>query len=344
MRYPIYINEADALGFKCDVLVLKYARRLYGVDKLLFNALFGINASAEKMLPTPDKHLCIITNGKVAASTVIFVGTDSLADLTYDHIRSFAKRALEICAIETPEARIIALTIHGANIGLDEGEALYSEIFGLNEAISNQTYPQNLESITIVERDPGRVNRLREALERMARIGEDGPLATIMQNDGSPSFRRSTNLIAFEGTPQSASRSRRPGAMPSIFVAMPFVEEMDDIFFYGIQKPVEECGHLCERADLASFTGDVMNWVKEKISSAEIIIADLTNANPNVYLEVGYAWGIGKKTVLLARKGSELKFDVRSQRCLFYNSIRELEEQLNKEFQTLLPSMTLWRP
>ena len=28
-------------------------------------------------------------------------------------------------------------------------------------------------------------------------------------------------------------------------------------------------------------------------------VADLTTANPNVYLEIGYAWGMGKPTVLL---------------------------------------------
>ena len=70
---------------------------------------------------------------------------------------------------------------------------------------------------------------------------------------------------------------------------MPFAEEYGDRFQYGIQGPANAAGYLCERADLASFTGDVIAWVKDRIGSAALVIADLTAANPNVYLEVGYA-------------------------------------------------------
>ena len=42
---------------------------------------------------------------------------------------------------------------------------------------------------------------------------------------------------------------------------MPFAEEMGDIYDYGIHGAVKEAaaGFLCERADLSSFTGDVMD-------------------------------------------------------------------------------------
>jgi hypothetical protein len=46
--------------------------------------------------------------------------------------------------------------------------------------------------------------------------------------------------------------------------------------------------------------------------------ADLSDANPNVYLEVGYAWGRGRPTLLVVRDSSHLKFDVQGQRCLIY--------------------------
>jgi hypothetical protein len=38
------------------------------------------------------------------------------------------------------------------------------------------------------------------------------------------------------------------------------------------------------------FTGDVLERVKSQIVASTAIIAVLTGANPNVYLEVGYAW------------------------------------------------------
>jgi len=118
-------------------------------------------------------------------------------------------------------------------------------------------------------------------------------------------------------------------------VAMPFAPEFDDCYHYGIQGAVNSCGYLCERADLSSFTGDVMDFVKERISSSHFVIADLTSANPNVYLEVGYAWGQNKKTVLLIKDTKELKFDTRGQRCLPYTSIKDLETKLKTELDNL---------
>ena len=37
----------------------------------------------------------------------------------------------------------------------------------------------------------------------------------------------------------------------------------------------------------------------------------LTDDNPSVYLEIGYAWGKGHSIVLLTRKGASLIFKVR---------------------------------
>ena len=54
-----------------------------------------------------------------------------------------------------------------------------------------------------------------------------------------------------------------------------------------------------------------------------------------MYLEVGYAWGRGVNTVLLVADGDELKFDVRTQRCLVFRSIRHLEELLTTELKSL---------
>jgi hypothetical protein len=122
---------------------------------------------------------------------------------------------------------------------------------------------------------------------------------------------------------------------PHVFVAMPFAEEYADRFHYGIKGAANTAGFLCERADLASFTGDVIMWVKDRIASAALVVADLTSANPNVYLEVGYAWGRGVNTVLLVAEGDELKFDVRTQRCLVFRNIRHLEELLTAELRSL---------
>ncbi len=102
---------------------------------------------------------------------------------------------------------------------------------------------------------------------------------------------------------------------------MPFKEEMDDVFHYSIHSAIRDAGLVCERADLSAFTGNILQWVRERIKSATLVVADLSEANPNVYLEVGYAWGCGVPTILLARDAAELRFDVQGHRCLLYKRI-----------------------
>ena len=119
---------------------------------------------------------------------------------------------------------------------------------------------------------------------------------------------------------------------------MPFSSEMEDVFYFGIQNPVRQLGYICERVDQEAFTGDILDQVRSRIENAELVIADLTGANPNVYLEVGYAWGKARPTVLVINKSDELRFDVHGQRCLRYQSIKHLENQLSNELKNLPPN------
>ena len=84
-----------------------------------------------------------------------------------------------------------------------------------------------------------------------------------------------------------------------------------------------------------------MQWVRDRIKTAKLVVADLTDGNPNVYLEVGYAWGCNVPTVLLIKNAKQLKFDVRSQRCLPYKKIKDLEQALAKELNELKQNGTI---
>ena len=125
------------------------------------------------------------------------------------------------------------------------------------------------------------------------------------------------------------------------FIAMPFAREFRDVWRYGIQRPLHDAGVLCERLDEQAFTGDVLAQIKRRIEAAAFVVADLTGYNPNVFLEVGYAWGLGRPTILLFRKrddadkASALPFDVRTQKCIIYEDVTDLEEKLIQELRTL---------
>ena len=120
------------------------------------------------------------------------------------------------------------------------------------------------------------------------------------------------------------------------FVAMPFSEPFNDVYHYGIAPPVRAAGLFCVRMDRTPFTGDVIDRMKQRIASSIVAIADLSESNPNVYLEVGLAWGMNIPCILLCNRETDLRFDVRGQRCLLYSSIRELETSLAVELYGLL--------
>jgi len=320
----ISITAADAFEFDTDVLILKYAQAPHGADRAALERLARIGVRMN--LPKPGEFTLQESLGSMKPRSVLLVGVKPLQKFGYSEIRDFGRQALTFLS-KTIHIRTIALTIHGSGYGLDEVEAFQSELAGVVEAISNRHFPSNLESIVFVEHRPDRVHRLTQSLKTLL------PDGIIPINDRG-------SIVGLRDEVESAFRTAGyvSSAKPHVFVAMPFAQEMDDIFHHGIQGAVNSAGLLCERADLSAFTGDVMDWVKNRISSATLVVADLSSANPNVYLEVGYAWGSGVPTVLLAKDLNDIKFDVRGQRCLLYRSIKNLEELLRKELLGVLGS------
>lgn len=324
MKVNIEVKQGDIFQSRDDVLVLKYAQAFYATDGEVANRLAKIHQNLVASMPGVGEYRLYETHGSLGVKAVLFVGVDDIYRFGYSEIRDFSRRALDYLAQAAPQTEKIAMTLHGVGFGLDESEAFESEIAGLVDAVANGRYPQSLKQLTIVEYRPDRTERMRQILsgllpDGVIRIDARGLLAGMSES--------STERIRAAGYAS--------GSKPSIFVAMPFDEKMDDVFHYGIQGAVNRAGYLCERADMSSFTGDIMDWVKKKIQNASYVIADLTNANPNVYLEVGYAWGCGVPTILLVQDTAELKFDVQSQRCIAYKKIKDLEERLGKELEIL---------
>jgi hypothetical protein len=327
MREPdkvhIEVQEGNALEFPADVLALKHAQSLYGVDLAVYERLNKLGQKPSS-LPKINGFELLGTKGFLGAEAVLFVGVVPLREFGYQQIREFGRTVLVSLAGQTPNIEHLALTIHGPGYGLDEVEAFESELAGVVDAIVTGDCPVHLDRVSFVEQNPGRAERLQEALNEVI------PGGVIDRNQG-----RLLDTLGERRKDTLRTAGYTSAAKPHVFVAMPFAESMDDVFHYGIQGAVKAAGFLCERADLTSFVGDVMEWVKQRISNATFVIADLTTANPNVYLEVGYAWGCGRPTILLVSDTVELKFDVKGQRCLVYKSIKQLEEILGKELQSI---------
>jgi hypothetical protein len=324
-RIDVVVVEDDVLGFEADVLALKHARAYYGADAAVANRLLIAGVPSDQLSPRTGEARLVESHGAVGSGSVLFLGVETLSDFGYQGIREFSRRALEELARRAPETSHLAMTVHGPGYGLDEVEAFEAEVAGLIDALTVGHHPPALRRISVVERNPRRAARLRKALPRLLPRGSvaEAELGEYLKDldEGATEHFRSVGY-ASEGK-------------PTVFVAMPFAEDMLDIYEYGIERAVHAAGFLCERADTDAFTGEVLEWIKARIRGAALVVADLSMANPNVYLEVGYAWGCGITTVLVARKSEQLRFDVQGHKCLYYGRIGELEKALASELAGL---------
>lgn len=318
----VVIVDGDILDYPSSVAVFKFARALHGADRAAYDALKRGGLHVD--LPRQGQYSVVETRRAIPPQKVLFAGVEDLAQFGYPEIRNFARFALGAVANAERKARSISITLHGPGYGLDEVESFHAEVAGLIDAIQAGEAPPELAQIVFVELNRDRAGRLRTLLSYILPSG-----SIVIESGGS--------VVSLEK--ERADIVRTAGFESSrkvhVFVAMPFTEKMEDVFELGIKPAVNERGYLCERADLMTFVGDINQWVKERIATADMVVADLTTANPNVYLEVGYAWGTGRPTVLVAEKGTSLMFDVQTQRCLLYKNITDLKAKLAVELKGL---------
>jgi hypothetical protein len=94
--------------------------------------------------------------------------------------------------------------------------------------------------------------------------------------------------------------------MTRCFVIMPYREELHFMYLFvkaALEK--EFPGLTCERADKQAMTGLLKDKIERSINGADVIIADCTGSNPNVFYELGMAHALGKETVLLTADMAE---------------------------------------
>jgi hypothetical protein len=90
------------------------------------------------------------------------------------------------------------------------------------------------------------------------------------------------------------------------------------------------------RADFITKTGSINKSVIQHIYNAELVIADLTDLNPNVFYELGVRHALRNGTILVALEGTKLPFDVGDLRSVFYKDRVGAEKEAVPEIQRLI--------
>lgn len=124
------------------------------------------------------------------------------------------------------------------------------------------------------------------------------------------------------------------GPKSFVFVLMPFDSAFNDIYQLGIKETCDNAGAYAERVDEQTYDGTVTQRIYNQIAKADIIVADMTGRNPNVFYEVGYAHALDKRVILLTRCVDDIPFDLKDHPHIVYGtSIQYLREELLKKLQ-----------
>lgn len=86
--------------------------------------------------------------------------------------------------------------------------------------------------------------------------------------------------------------------------------------------------------------GSINDRVIKSVFESDLVIANLTNTNPNVMFELAIRYSFGKPAIVIAEKGTKLPFDVIDENTIFYvndpaganelkQSIIEYEKNIN---------------
>lgn len=127
------------------------------------------------------------------------------------------------------------------------------------------------------------------------------------------------------------------------FVLMPFREKLKEIYT-EVYKPTCQKNNIdCWRVDEISRPGSITRDIIEGILDSDIIIADLTTKNSNVFYELGIAHSSGNKTIMTAQSRGDVPFDIASYRVIFYehtlNGCKKLTEKLDMAIKELLVAL-----
>lgn len=299
--------HADALEKSADILVLKYADAFHGADAVVASKLGLLDQTFQK-----GTHQFFKTHGKISPTEVLFLGVGPLRNFDYSEIAKFSQHALNIISNERPQAKEINLTVHGPGYGLDELAAIDSLVSGIRN-YSLVSRDRDSFTLSIIERNERRFDKLKEFLAS------------------------DSESLSGAYTPQKAKSISSDGKYDKrLFAAMPFKEKFLDHWEFALEPAAHSNNVVIERLDNEHFVGEILSEIRARIERASAVIALLDDNNPNVFLEVGYAWGVRKPTILALHVETLPPFDVSGHKLIRYKRLGDLRAQLEDSLAGLL--------
>jgi hypothetical protein len=164
----------------------------------------------------------------------------------------------------------------------------------------------------------------------------------ISENLPHPLLGDQIGLFAWGQSQVTFSNLQVSAGKPQAFVVMQFGEPYDSFHQEVIVPIAKRLGLEAVRGDDIYGPGIILNDIIRHIEQADVVIAEITPVNANVFYELGYAHALQKQVILLAEASVQLPFDLTGYRCILYkDSIAgktDVEDALEKHLRSVLAS------
>ena len=164
-------------------------------------------------------------------------------------------------------------------------------------------------------------------------------------------FAGSINTMQRNGTIRKIDRGvysirKRSEDMRKCFVVCPIGEEgsetrinSDKLLKHVISPVCEMCDFTAVRVDQQNDANPITQTIIDSLENADLVIADISGHNPNVFYEMGYRARTKKPMIHLRKKGENLPFDVNAIRTFDYDltdldSVEEIKDRLKKTIES----------
>ena len=114
----------------------------------------------------------------------------------------------------------------------------------------------------------------------------------------------------------------------------------DQVLRYIIRPAVEPCGYKAVRADDIDEPGIITSQVIQRVVEEPLVIADLTERNPNVFYELAIRHAVRKPFIQIINERENIPFDVAATRTILIDihdldKVESAKKQISEHIKSL---------
>lgn len=157
-------------------------------------------------------------------------------------------------------------------------------------------------------------------------------------------------VVVNPGSPEDVNVASAGSVKKTCFVVTPIgpndssTRRAADGLVHAVIRPVlEEKGYVVEVAHEIDTLGSITQQVVERVLNADLVVANLTDLNPNVMYELAIRHCVAKPVIVMAESSTKLPFDVAAERTISYandmSGVVELKHKLQHKIDFVMSNV-----